>query len=374
MPSTNRVIISAAGSGKTTKIVQEAISNPNKKIALVTYTINNVNEIRKKFYDLNGSIPCNVTIQSWFSFLLSECVRPYQNFVYDKRRVGSIAFVNKRSAKYVPKNDKERYYFFDSNIYTDKISEFAIECNATSNGLVINRLENIYDDLYIDEIQDMAGYDLDLIELLLKSKIKIMIVGDIRQATYSTNSSAKNMKYRGMGLIKLIELWAKDGICHTEFLSQSYRCNQEICDFADELYPEMPLTQSNNLDVTPHDGIFSVPENLIEQYILKYSPKILRYSKTTISNCDSAINFGEAKGQTFSRVLILPNGPINNFLRTGDSKYIMNERAKLYVAITRAKYSVAFVFNGRCKNLRIIALTNIDDVTSEPDYQQLQFF
>ena len=48
MLSTNRVIVSAAGSGKTTTVVQEAISKPHKKIAVLTYTINNLNEIRKK--------------------------------------------------------------------------------------------------------------------------------------------------------------------------------------------------------------------------------------------------------------------------------------------------------------------------------------
>ena len=105
MRSANRVIVSAAGSGKTTTIVREAISKPDKKIAVITYTRNNLEEIRKKFYQLHGSIPVNVTVISWFTFLLQECVRPYQNFVYPHQRIESIAFVNYRSAKYVKRTN-----------------------------------------------------------------------------------------------------------------------------------------------------------------------------------------------------------------------------------------------------------------------------
>jgi superfamily I DNA/RNA helicase len=45
------------------------------------------------------------------------------------------------------------------------------ECNEKSGGAVIHRLENIYNYIYIDEVQDLSGYDLDLIELLFRSKI-----------------------------------------------------------------------------------------------------------------------------------------------------------------------------------------------------------
>ena len=46
-----------------------------------------------------------------------------------------------------------------------------------------------------------------------------------------------------------------------------------------------------------------------------------------------AINFGDAKGLTFERVLIYPTKPILAWLKD----------CKLYVAITRAMHSAAFV-------------------------------
>lgn len=354
MQLNNRVIISAAGSGKTTTIVKEAISNPHHKIAVMTYTLNNVNEIRQKFYKLHGSIPNNVTILSWFSFLLRECVRPYQNFVYDKHRIESIAFVNFRSAKYVKKSNMDGYFLSGRNIYTDKISEFALMCNQKSNGLVINRLEAMFDTIFVDEVQDLAGYDLDLIELLFRSKINMLLVGDNRQATYATNSSAKNKQYKGINIIDLFKSWEKKGICEKSYLLRSYRCNQSICDLADRLYPEMPKTVSQNHDVVGHDGIFVVSEDKVDRYMTIYSPKVLRYDKRTTCKGYGANNFGDSKGLEFPRVLIFPNGPIKKYLSSGNLEHVKKSRAKLYVAITRAKHSVAFVYSGQSKKMGLI--------------------
>ncbi len=46
MQSKNNIIIAAAGSGKTTTIVKLAISTPQEKIAIITYTNNNFAEIK----------------------------------------------------------------------------------------------------------------------------------------------------------------------------------------------------------------------------------------------------------------------------------------------------------------------------------------
>ena len=61
-------------------------------------------------------------------------------------------------------------YFFNSfyQIYSDKLSKFVILANDSSNGKIIERLENIYSHIFIDEIQDLAGYDLEFLKLLFK--------------------------------------------------------------------------------------------------------------------------------------------------------------------------------------------------------------
>lgn len=348
MPSNNKVIIAAAGSGKTTCLIKQAMENHKKRICIITYTIDNLNEITNAFCRANGSVPDNVTIVSWFSFLLNECVRPYQNVLYDDKRIENICFVNGVSAKFVSKSDITKYYLHDGReIYTDKISEFSCLCNEQSNGAVINRLANLYDSLYIDEVQDLAGFDFDLLEVLFDSQIEIVTVGDNRQHTFATNNSRKYKKFKGSNIIDLFKLWEGQNKCQIEYMRDCFRSNQMICELADSLYPEMPKTISKNDGKTGHDGVFVISENDLEDYILKNDPIILRYDRKTKIDGFGALNFGLSKGLTFDRVLILPNGPIKKFLKTGDIKHVEKSRAKFYVALTRARYSVAFLYNGK---------------------------
>lgn len=347
MQSNNRVIIASAGSGKTTMIVNEAVDT-DRKILILTYTNDNLEEIRKKFIEKNGVIPQNVDIISWFSFLLRDGVRPYQNCIYDKKRISNICFVNGQSTKGIAKDNIEKYYLKDGEyIYTDKLSSFVSECNKQTNGAVINRLAEIYEDLYIDEVQDLAGYDLEIIELLLKSKMEITLVGDIRQATYTTNNSPKNKKYLGEKIYDFFKLCEKRNLCSIILKNESYRCNQEICNLADSLYT-LPSTISLNTIKTGHDGIFIVNSNDLKEYIEAYNPKILRYDKRTKVDSNNVLNFGQAKGLTFDRVLIIPNQTMKKYLSTANINYIEGSKAKVYVALTRARYSVAFLYDKPC--------------------------
>jgi len=79
----NKLIISAAGSGKTTYLVGQALNIVSEAVLITTYTEANEKEIRKKFYEINGSIPANITIQTWFSFLIQHGVKPYQGTLFD---------------------------------------------------------------------------------------------------------------------------------------------------------------------------------------------------------------------------------------------------------------------------------------------------
>lgn len=74
----NKLIIAAAGSGKTIYIVNEALREPTRKTLITTFTDANEREIIKKFYELNGSVPSHVVVQTWFSFLLERGVKPFQ--------------------------------------------------------------------------------------------------------------------------------------------------------------------------------------------------------------------------------------------------------------------------------------------------------
>ena len=344
----NKIVVSAAGSRKTTLIVEESLQYVDKKILILTYTNENLKQINKYLIQKNGAIPSNINIQSWYSFLLADGVRPYQNFVYDEGRIPAIHFQEGRSARYAKKSDVCRYFFSKSkSIYSDKIAEFACLCNSISRGLVIDRLECIYDRIYIDEVQDLAGYDFDFLELLLISDICVTVVGDNRQATFFTNCSPKNCQFRGKSIINLFAHWENRGICNIIEKNECYRCHQMICDFSNRLYPEMPKTKSMNTTQTGHDGIFMVCEDELSNYIDRYAPQILRDTVKTNTADLPALNFGLAKGQNYDRVLIFPNEPIKNYLKNGDPKKLKDvTKARFYVALTRARHSVAFFYDG----------------------------
>src|SRR5664280_2159660 len=188
----NKLIIAAAGSGKTTYLVNEALRIKNDRVLITTYTQANELEIRKRIIEINHCIPENLTIQTWFSFLLQHGARPFQGSIFDKKINGMLLVNCQSGLKYInhgipvyfsEEEDFQDHYFNRSlKIYSDKLSKFVYRCNQKTNGNVIDRLSRIYSNIFIDEVQDLAGYDLELLRLLFKSSVQTLLVGDPRQA------------------------------------------------------------------------------------------------------------------------------------------------------------------------------------------------
>ena len=377
----NKLIISAAGSGKTTFLINRALAMPKEENVLITtYTEANEAEIRSKILKLKKCIPSNITIQTWFSFLINHGVRPFQGSMNDKlwdNTVKGMILVSEQSGLrfransgpvyWSEEDDFDKHYFTPTwKIYSDKISKFIVKCDNISNGDVISRISRIYSHIYIDEVQDLAGYDLELIKLLFKSKSDILLVGDPRQVTYLTHHSTKNKKYQD-GKIKdyLLEncksLLAEDSI-DEDTLRNSHRNNKEICDYASKLFDRIyeksepcncKTCQNKNIE---HTGIFILKPIDVDVYLKKYKPVQLRWDRRKIVNESySAYNFGESKGQTHDRVLIYPTSNMADWIKdnsfdfkktvNGKKVNITGVREKLYVAITRARHSVAFVYD-----------------------------
>lgn len=365
----NRLIIAAAGSGKTTLLINEALKISGEKVLITTYTLANKEEIRKKFFKLNGCIPENINIQTWFSFLLKHGARPYQGCLFDKK-INGLILVNSQSAvkymnKGIPvcyreKDELEKHYFTDNHkIYSDKLSKFVFRCNKLSDGSVIDRISRIYSHIYIDEVQDLAGHDLELLKLLFKSKSNVLMVGDPRQVIYLTHREKKYSKYAN-GLVKeFISNECKKINCEIDesTLNVSHRNNQKICDFSAKLYPDYDSCKSNQNDKTEHDGVFLIKEKDVEKYLKKYNPIQLRLNKNTkgIYKNYHVLNFGDSKGLSFERVLILPTNDMCRWLKNNNQSLKNKTRSQFYVAITRPKHSVGIVYN-YCGD------TNIDGV------------
>ncbi|MCB0742554.1 MAG: UvrD-helicase domain-containing protein [Ignavibacteriae bacterium] len=351
----NKLIVAAAGAGKTTFLVNEALKIKDERVLITTYTQANEAEIRKKIIEVNQCIPPNIIVQTWFSFLLQHGVRPFQGGIFEKQITGLILVNSQSGLKGYTKfkqpiyfgeeKEFERHYFSkEIKIYSDKISKFVFRCNVKSGGAVIERLCNIYSHIFIDEVQDLAGYDLELLKLFFKANSNTLLVGDPRQGTYSTNSSAKNKKFKKAAIINFFEDDALGIESDTTSLTTNYRCNEAICNLSNKLFTDLPPTTSGNTDTTTHDGVFLVRPVDVNEYLKTYSPVQLRENiKTEVNQNYRVMNFGESKGLSFDRVLIYPTNPILKWFADNNSELAVTSRSKLYVALTRARYSVGII-------------------------------
>lgn len=352
----NKLIVAAAGAGKTTFLVNEALKIKDKRVLITTYTQANEAEIRKKIIEVNQCIPPNIFVQTWFSFLLQHGVRPFQGGLFEKEITGLILVNSQSGLKYYFKGkpiyfseekEFERHFFSkEIKIYSDKISKFVFRCNTISGGAVIERLCKIYSHIFIDEVQDLAGYDLELLKLLFKANSNILLVGDPRQGTYSTNSSTKNKQFKKAAIINFFEDDSLEIEKDTTSLTTNFRCNEAICNLSNKLFSDLPPTTSGNTDTSNHDGVFLVREEDVNEYLETYSPVQLRENiKTEVNQNYRVMNFGESKGLSFDRVLIYPTNPILKWLKDNNSELAPTSRSKLYVALTRARYSVGIISN-----------------------------
>jgi DNA helicase-2/ATP-dependent DNA helicase PcrA len=343
MPSPNRVILASAGSGKTTWIAGEAESLSPAKTHLVTYTLNGVQELSDSVCATNGVVPECVRVESWFSFLIKHFVRPYQRSLNVEHTDG-LFFVSGQSVPYTKEVDVLRHYFSPSQlIYSDKVSKFACKVIDETNGLPLRRFEKICKHLFIDECQDLAAWDLNLLEHLFSSEVQVILVGDIRQSTYATNNASKNSRFKGSGVIEKLLEWERQGKCAIEYQSHSHRCRPEICAFADRLYPDLPVTESKNHLDSGHDGVYVISTAEIDEYFKRFAPKVLRYDRRTKVSLGDPSNFGAVKGMSFERVMIFPHGPLKEFLTSGKIDDLKASIPKVYVAVTRARQSVVIV-------------------------------
>lgn len=361
----NKLIIAAAGSGKTTHLIKEALKVTGTKVLITTYTEANEQEIKKKFYESNGCIPENVTIKTWFSFLIQHGVKPYQSVIYDGK-VNGLLLVNKKSGfRYMNKYGKPVYFSEDDPlnhyfnkaqlIYSDKLSKFVVKANELTEGLVIKRMGKIYSHIFIDEIQDMAGYDLEIIKLLFSLDSNILLVGDPRQVTYHTHDEAKYKKYATGNIVDFVKNECSNYSIEIDdnILNTTYRNNKLICDFANSIYSDFKPCDCIEHQSTGHDGVFFISPMDIDSYLEIYHPMQLRDTKRTSVNTEYPVmNLGESKGLTFERVLIYPTSKMIEWILDHDKKLKSPSRSKFYVGVTRAKHSVAIVFDNK-KNVSV---------------------
>ena len=177
-----------AGSGKTSHIIAEL--SLDKNIAIITYTRSNQNEIREKIIRHFDYMPSNIHVFGLFEFLYSFCYLPLQQKYSNK----GICFEQ-------PHYRFTGYHTKDGRIYSNKLSKFLLDNKVP----YIQRIEKYFDQLFIDEVQDLGSFDFDWALSLEKLGIPTVLVGDFYQSTFISSIHGN----KGQSLYKSYEVYKK---------------------------------------------------------------------------------------------------------------------------------------------------------------------
>lgn len=358
---THQFVHACAGSGKTQYVIDHCSqSQPNVRRLIITLTLTGQDELERRLQkNIAPSAPAP-EITGWYAFLINDIVRPYLPLIFPGQRVTGFLFdpgdVRKR-LRYKKKTDPRRYFSETGMIYKDNLEELATGLIDKAGGLVENRLRLIYHEILIDEAQDISRSGLDVIARLLRQdSVRCLLVGDSRQSLLDSSlSSRKNRKADRQNLMEWYRQFEKSGRLRIDERVETYRFNQAIADFSDTIFPKkfgFSSTVSRMNDESSHDGVFLLAKEDLDHYVAEFSPTVLRHSSRSWSDqtAHNPITFGNSKGRTYQRVIILATGPIQDFCLKG--KELKGKSAcAFYVAVTRAQYSVAIVINQSRKNL-----------------------
>lgn len=338
------VVLAVAGGHKTQSIVDACQSDESKKVLVVGYTISSQEELARRIHQ--GRVRTHAEVTGWFSFLMQHLIRPYLPLLYPGTHLTGLNF-DGDPGRYA--TGLARFMDHDGRAYKLHIAKLAYEVMKASQGAAMDRLGRIYEEIFIDEVQDLGGWDLEIIEALLTSPIQVTMVGDLRQALLDTEArDPKNSGFRGEKLINWFLAMENKNLLKIEHRPTTYRCNQAIAKFSDTIFePTLgyQATQSASSESHSHSGIFTVSEELAAQYQATFDALCLRHSVSSGRALQLPfLNFGVAKGKTAPHVLIYPTQTIRTFLAT---RTPLDGRAAcgLYIAVTRAQHSVAFVTN-----------------------------
>lgn len=364
-----------AGSGKTTYLVEMGrerllelaeIQGHHGKLAFVTYTTNNNDNLQNRLYRRIG-FSDSIVVLGWYQFLLKTFIQPYKRDIIE-RLYGtyvSVSFANppvykdtkgKNRPAYKKGNLEKKFLDKESDIYKDYIAEFAFECIKSNKKALQKYLPLIFDTIYIDEAQDLCGYDFEILKfIILEANVPIVIAGDAKQTTYTTANSRKNKNFTFESyLAEKVNAPKKEHIIiDRKTLTYTHRCTSPISSLASKISPDPPTItcscdeceEKRKQFIHRLRGTYLVKEKDIQDFLKETESVILRWDKRdkTTKGLTNVYNMGEVKGLEFDSVLISPTSSILDILQGRESAKSNVVLAKLYVAVTRPRYILGVI-------------------------------
>ena len=326
------LMLAVAGSGKTTYLISRL--NLDERFLLVTYTNNNLQHLRKSILKKFGYYPENIRVLSYFQFLYSFCFKPF--FALSTKSKGLTFHTPPEQTRYKP--DDNSYYMLKGRMmYSNRLAKY---CKKNCADAIKARLDKYYDHFFIDEVQDIAGHDFDMLMAIIPQKCNSLFVGDFYQHTFDTSHDGAINKNLYSDYNKYIARWRKAGVSiDNTSLSKTHRCSCEICDFIAQLGIAIESTGISRGSV-----VYVSDENKCHELVKNSIVPKLFYDNSSKYACVS-MNWGASKGlDHFNDVCVVLNKNTHNLYRKGKLNELSGKtKNKLYVACTRAHQNLYIV-------------------------------
>ncbi len=335
-----RVILAVAGSGKTTYIVKQL--ELEKRSLVVTYTNNNYRNLRDSILRKFGHFPDSIILLPYFSFLYSFCYRPFLSYRLKAQGINYERHPNRYVRQLVSGTQQvNRDYFIDqyNRLYSNRVARLLELQNVL--GDINLRLAKYFDNLFIDEVQDFAGHDFNLLKGISQAELEIVFVGDFYQHTFDTSrdgSTNRNLHNNYKNYVTFFEQMGM--LLDEETLKHSYRCSPTICTYIREhLGVEIFSNRSDETKNTLIDSQNGADEIFQNDSIVK-----LFYREHYKFGCYSR-NWGESKGENQHNDVCVVLNPTTSKLFNANKLNELNPQTKnkFYVACSRAKNDLYFV-------------------------------
>ena len=335
-----RIILAVAGSGKTTYLANQIPKN--QRSLILTYTTSNIMNLRNNIIKTCNEFPKNICLQTYFSFLYSFCIQP---FLMDEYNLDGLIY--KQNSNMYAKGDK-RYLTENNRLYYNRAAKF-VEMKELYPD-IIKRLEKYYQNLFIDEIQDFAGHDYNLLENISCSKIHVLFVGDFYQHTFDTSRDGNVNQSLYKNYEKLKNRFEKlNFYVDEETLIKSHRCSPQVCEYIGKnLGIKIESHRNNETELK-----FVSNKNEIDNIMKNDDIIKLFYQQHYLYKCKSR-NWGDCKGENiYNDVCIILNESTFIFYEKNNLKELPKQTLnKLYVAISRAHGNVYFISEKDINNFK----------------------
>lgn len=328
------VIFAVAGSGKTQKIIQEL--NEEKRFLIVTYTDANRDNLRERILGQFGYFPPNIFLYTYFTFLHAFCYLP---FLLNVKRTKGMTFERPDPDRNFALVDDRRFMTTGRWLYHNRVASLLKETGTVAG--INARIEKYFDAFFVDEVQDFAGHDFNLLMALCYAKVRCMFVGDFYQHTYDTSRDGQTNVNLHVDYEKYKKRFVQAKMTpDLTSLIKSRRCSKSVCDFISKNIGVEIQSDSNRItDV----GLVEDADKVNALYASKEVVKLFLQEHYKY-DCYGQ-NWGASKGlDHYTDVCVVLNpGTLKAYKAGTLSSINAGTRNKLYVASSRARGNLTFI-------------------------------